>query len=191
MKRSQAWLGAALWLVCAGVFAADSGKAGSTSDAAHIYAVFLHTWAGDSHHPLNVSKTAGPPTAGDIQQYSDCAKASGIKHAQWSTSAPVADLRNSLGELANVRFVDPKTWHPRDPGDFIAKGKPVDSSVDEGIANGLMTLSAITFNARHDTAMLTYSFRCGALCGNGGVVMFNKTSKGWTQNSFRCSGWMS
>jgi len=87
--------------------------------------------------------------------------------------------------------VDPKTWKPSDPRDAIARGKSIEAAVENGFAKGLYAFSAIAFNASHTTAALSYSFVCGMLCGNGGVVVFNKTNRGWVKSDENCGIWIS
>lgn len=141
--------------------------------------------------PMNVANTAVRPTPEDIGQYNECVSGGTGRSVHWITSTTDVDLNSALSSLPRVNLVDPKHWQPVDPGRFIAKGQSVGAAVDAGIANGLMTLGAISFNEAHDTAMLTFSFVCGSLCGHGGVAMFKKTSKGWVQSKQPCGSWIS
>jgi hypothetical protein len=170
---------------------ADETNAGSTGDAKEIYSAFLARWMGKYGAPMNVANSAVRPTPEDIGQYSECAADGTGKSARWVTGTTDADLKSALSSLPRVNLVDPKRWQPMDPGGLIAKGQSFGAAVNAGINGGLMTLSVISFNERHDTAMLTFSFVCGSLCGHGGAVMFKKTSKGWVQSKQPCSSWMS
>ena len=38
--------------------------------------------------------------------------------------------------------------------------------------------------------MMSYSFRCGSLCGQGGTVVFEKKDGVW-KKSQNCGGWIS
>lgn len=171
-----------------GVSAAPAGD--TRNDATEIYGAFLGQWAGKDPSLINVSNTVDLPPSEAIEQYEQCAGKNGAKDGRQTTYSDAKDLI-SIRNPSHVHFVDPKTWHFQDPGTLISKGQSVESAVDAGMAQGLMTLSAITFNGRRDTAWFTYSFVCGRLCGNGGIVIFKKTSKRWTRDNRRCSSWMS
>jgi hypothetical protein len=172
--------------------AADPNAAGgSNNDAQVIYESFLDEWTGKDHSPINVSKTADQPSPEDIKNFTDCAKEPGGKPVHWVVSTPIKDLGEVIRNLSYVHIVDPTTWHPDDPHDRIANGESVESAVDAGFAHGLLTFSAISFDESRTTAAFTYSFVCGRLCGNGGVVLFKKSSHGWTKSKRSCGGWVS
>jgi hypothetical protein len=186
MIAAIAWTG-----VHAARCSADEAKAGHTSDASAIYSSFLAQWMKKDGAPMNVANSAARPTPEDIAQYSECASGGAESSVRWITDTTDADLNSALSSLPRVKLVDPKHWQPVDPGNLIAKGQSVGTAVNAGIDNGLMTLSVISFNEAHDTAMLTFSFVCGSLCGHGGAVMFKKTPEGWVQSKEPCSSWMS
>ncbi|RDS81778.1 hypothetical protein [Dyella psychrodurans] len=181
-----AWMG-----VHAARCLADETTVNRTSDAREIYSAFLAQWMGKDDVPMNVANTAVRPTPEDIRQYNECASGGTGRAVHWITGTSDSDLNSALSSFTRVKLVDLKRWQPVDPGDLIAKGGSVGAAVNAGIANGLMTLSAISFNEAHDTAMLTFSFVCGGLCGHGGAVMFKMTSKGWVQDKQPCSSWIS
>jgi hypothetical protein len=79
-----------------------------------------------------------------------------------------------------------------DPSHTIfAEGKPVDKAVRAAFASGLLTLSEIVFDQRHEIAVLSYGFTCGRLCGHGATVILNKTRGKWRLTKRWCSVWMS
>lgn len=170
---------------------AGEGATRPADDTNEIYRAFLSQWKGKNDAPTNVAKTVTLPTREDIAQYNECAGDGGGRRAHWTTSTTDADLRNALASLPGVHMVDPKHWQAADPGRLIAQGQSVDTAVDTGIANGLMTLSAVSFDEARSAAMFNYSFVCGGLCGNGGTVMFQKTTTGWVRSQKRCSSWRS
>jgi len=96
-----------------------------------------------------------------------------------------------LGKPPFIHFIDPKTWRPLDPGALIRSGASVGPAVSTGMAQGLVTLSAVTFNKAHDIAVFNFSFVCGGLCGTGFIVVFYETPKGWVQSKSTCGGYMS
>jgi hypothetical protein len=170
---------------------ADETKASRTSEASEIYSAFLAQWMGNDRAPMNVANTAVRPTPDDVGQYNECTSGGTGGSVRWIAGSTDADLHRARASLPRVNLVDAKRWQPVDPGRLIAKGQPVGAAVNAGIDNGLMTLSVISFNEAHDTAMLTFSFVCGSLCGHGGAVMFKKTPKGWVQSKTPCSSWTS
>jgi len=164
---------------------------GDKSDVAAIYEAFLNHWNGKSNEPINVAKSADAPSPDDVKQYADCAKEIGKPGTQWAPGSKISDLTTVLGKPASIHFIDPKTWRPLDPGALIRSGASVGPAVSAGMAQGLVTLSAVTFNKAHDIAVFNFSFVCGGLCGNGFVVVFYKTPKGWVQSKSTCGGYMS
>ena len=180
-------------LLCAPCFAAIPGSSGATSNAsdiAAIYKTFLSRWSGEKiEGPRNIAKSADAPSADDMKQYADCAKQIGKPNTQWLAGSSIADLRSVLGKSQSLHFINPKTWHPLDPGALMRSGASVGSAVSAGMAQGLITLSAITFNRAHDIAVFNFSFVCGSLCGTGSIVVFQKTQSGWVQSKANCGGW--
>lgn len=177
--------------VCTAVGSADEAASNSADDAKAIYGAFLGRWAGRDGAQIQVANAAAEPTPDEIKEYNECASEKKGGSIHWTQGTSDTELKAALSSLAGVKLVDAKEWEAADSGDLIAKGRPVDAAVRSGIARGLMTLSAISFNETHDIAMLSYSFVCGSLCGNGGAVMFNRTSKGWVQSKRPCSSWLS
>jgi hypothetical protein len=97
-------------------------------------------------------------------------------------------------DLNNIRLVDPDA-HTRevrehDPGNGIRSGKSVDEAVSDGFAHGLFTFSEIRFDKSHHYAVVSFSFRCGALCGHGSTMLLKKTDGKWSPKK-QCSGWVS
>lgn len=194
MRRlAKFWMTAAIAGMGVGTAIASAGEAtiNSTDDAKAIYAAFLGQWKGKEGAPLQVANAAAEPTPEEIKEYSECASGKKGGSVHWTQSTSATELEAVLSSLAGVKLVDAKKWEAADPGDLIAKGQSVDAAVRSGFDRGLMTLSAISFNETHDIAMFSYSFVCGRLCGNGGTVMFNRTSSGWVQNKRRCRSWLS
>ena len=166
-------------------------SASDKSDVAAMYEAFLNHWSGKRQEPMNVAASADPPSPEDLQQYADCAKEIGKPNTQWVPGSKISDLSAVLGKPAFIHFIDPKTWRPLDPGALIRSGASVGSAVSTGMAQGLVTLSAVTFNKAHDIAVFNFSFVCGGLCGSGFVVVFYKTPQGWVQSKSTCGGYMS
>ena len=77
-----------------------------------------------------------------------------------------------------------------DPGKAIQKGKNVDEAVANGFAHGLLTISEIRFDKTHTHALVSLSFVCGGLCGNGTTMLLEKKDGAWMRKA-QCGGWVS
>jgi hypothetical protein len=55
----------------------------------------------------------------------------------------------------------------------------------------LLQVSEIAFDKDHRFAAIRYTFSCGALCGKGGVVIFETFADGWRNANRPCAGWIS
>ena len=161
------------------------------ADDIQIYSAFLENWSGPGHKAMNVSQVAKPPTKEDIDDFTECASDKAAARIPWVQINDARDLRGVIDKLAYVHLVDPWQWRPLDPEDSMAKGQSVESAVDAGFAGGLMTFSAISYDESHEIAAFTYSFVCGSLCGNGGSVVFKKTTAGWSRAEKSCGAWLS
>jgi hypothetical protein len=178
------------FLCVPGGAATRAGNTASTnSEVATIYKVFLSRWSGKAGEPRNLAKSAYAPSADDMKQYADCAKEIGKPHTRWVAGSAIPDLHAVLGNSPSLHFVDPKAWRPLDPGALMANGASVGPAVSAGMAQALITLSAITFNKAHDIAVFNFSFVCGSLCGTGSIVVLQKTQNGWVQSKTRCGSW--
>jgi len=152
-----------------------------------IYTVFLANWIGRSKTPVNVSQRAEPLSAEDIKSFDDCSGA----QRQWMPVIGSDNLAGQMGDLSNVRMVNPDTWKSRDPDHLMAQGNSVDSAVRDGIDSGLMKFSVVALDPAGKTAALRYEFVCGRLCGSGGSVLFTKTQQGWIVDKRNCTSWIS
>ena len=59
-----------------------------------------------------------------------------------------------------------------DPGKTIGEGKAIKDAVDIAFDTGLFSMSEIAFDKDHRHAVVSYSFWCGLLCGNGATLIF-------------------
>jgi hypothetical protein len=78
-----------------------------------------------------------------------------------------------------------------DPSKTMAEGKAVEEAVNKAYSSGLLTLSEIAFDKKHQVAAMSFSFWCGRLCGHGGIVVFKKTGKHWKMTKKICAEWVS
>ena len=101
-----------------------------------------------------------------------------------------------LAQLGPFEFhlVDPKAGEEEvsnnDPGEAIQKGETVDDAVKDGFTHGLLTLGEIQFNKAHTHALVSFSFVCGRLCGNGTTMVLEKKGGMWRKKA-QCGGWVS
>jgi hypothetical protein len=95
----------------------------------------------------------------------------------------------------NVRLVDPnkqsKTVYHNDPSNTIGKGKSVEDAVRDAFATGLFSMSEIAFDKESHYALVSFSFRCGSLCGSGATLVFEKVGAEWKKTDRNCGGWIS
>lgn len=178
-------------LACADHAAASEHSPVAASDIAQIYERFLDGWMGKKKSPLNVALEAEAPSQTDLKEFSECAGRDGASDPHWLPAAPKYELSDSIGTLPYVRLINSEKWQPDDPGELIARGKPIESAVQSGFVHGLLTFSTIVFDESHTVAAFTYSFVCGALCGSGSAVIFRKSDAGWIKAKRQCSGWVS
>jgi|HubBroStandDraft_6_1064221.scaffolds.fasta_scaffold697477_1 hypothetical protein len=68
--------------------------------------------------------------------------------------------------------------------------RQLDDSVTKAFSSALFTFSEIVFDQRHVNAVVSYSFHCGSLCGNGNALILRKVGEQW-KISKRCGGWIS
>jgi len=161
-------------------------KSPLTSDEITIYREFLLSYTNGSKTTLNVSDVTDPfsPSDSDLR---GCLKSLGpiiSKHREHRFST-------EFSGLSDIRLVDVHAHKFADPGQAIRRGNSVDEAVEAGIRAGVLSLSEIQFDAKHHLAAFSYSFYCGALCGNGGIVIFELHDGHWEGANIRCDSWMS
>lgn len=162
-----------------------------TSEQLAIYHEILRNWMDDGKHSVNLALNTVPLE----EEAKTC-----VKNVQMEVpdSAIVHRFRpEDLSRLGSnkIRLVDPesqaKEIKENDPGKAIRNGKSVDQAVENGFAHGLVTLSEIQFDEKHEVAVVWYGFTCGGLCGNGATVVFEKKNGAWQMRKAPCSVWMS
>ena len=126
-----------------------------TSEQTAIYhAFFVDYRQGSSRgNPINAAELTETlqPDEGD---YSGCMKG-------FRQDAPVKVIHRLTEDFAkenNLYLVDPKLHKIQDPADSMRNGLSVESAVESGFKSGLLTVSEIIFNAKHNRAAFHYSF---------------------------------
>jgi hypothetical protein len=78
-----------------------------------------------------------------------------------------------------------------DPDKTMRKGKSVESAVASAFATGLFSMSEVGFDKERRHAVVSFSFWCGSLCGNGSTLVFEKIGQEWRITDRNCGGWIS
>lgn len=167
-----------------------------------IYRVVLKDYVKDSKKVLNVANKTEPLDLSHMLVDKTCTE--DLKVDEHEQSVPVIhQLRDAVTLNLRAILVDPdqqgETIKKGDPQNLI-KGdidgqkavteKQLDESLNEAVKNGLFSVSEIAFDAKHHHAVMTYSFWCGMLCGNGRTIVLSKVGGKW-KIAKTCGQWMS
>src|SRR5579863_8506343 len=154
-----------------------------------VYHVILTGWVDDGKQAVHLGDRTVPFTEND----QECVKKAALEPID---STLVHRFRaEDLPQLGSrkIALVDAdgqeKDVARNDPGAAIRNGKSVDAAVRDGLDHGLVTLSEIRFDSKHELAIVWYGFHCGSLCGNGATVVMEKRDGVWRRKNF-CSLWM-
>lgn len=193
----------ASWTFC--VLAQDApkpevSKEPLTDEQLAVYRVVIDNYMKGSRGSLNVSDTTYPLDLDGPFSGEDCT--AGIQPEQHDARVPVVHTFNSTLS-SSVVLVDSKQQEAKvkqsDPENLIKKAidghEPVTDdqvkhSVQTAFSVGLFSLSEILFDNGHRHAIVSYSFHCGMLCGNGGTSVLQKTGNKWKVKK-TCSSWVS
>ena len=97
--------------------------------------------------------------------------------------------------VKNSRLVDPdkqsQIVRENDPDKTMRKGKSVSEAVNEAYSTALFSLSEIAFDKENRHAVVSYSYWCGALCGHGSTLVFERVGNIWKKMDRHCGGWIS
>jgi hypothetical protein len=171
-----------------------------TLDEVAIYKAVLQQYAGDDSDKLgtlNVSAATyslDPDSA--MIRLSGNACLEGIHLDNLATaSRSFHDLTPDILPSKHARLVDPKKQkkivHDNDPHKTMQEGKSVEGAVNDAFSTALFSMSEIAFDKGHTYAVVSYSFWCGSLCGNGGTWVFQKIRNQWKKTDRDCGGWIS
>jgi hypothetical protein len=152
-----------------------------TSEQLEVYRVFLAEYLKGSKRELNLANVT-------VVFHPDEGDSSGCMHGFPDSRATVEVhvFDDSFARANHVRVVNPKTHKTKDPEDSMGAGAPVDAAVDEGLDNGLFTLSEVIFDSKHNRAALRYEFYCGRLCGQSATVVLEKHKGAWRRSKAFC-----
>lgn len=165
-----------------------------TAEQLAVYRTMLASWFQGEKAKVNLGVLTDPATTYNQSLDETCLKGLSLEPA---TARLVHRIRpDDLAQLGPFDFhlVDPKAGEKEvsdnDPGKAIQKGRSVDEAVENGFAHGLLTLGEIQFDTIHTHALVSFSFVCGALCGNGTTVLLEKRDGAWKKKA-QCGGWVS
>ena len=167
-----------------------------TAEELAVYHGLLSSWFGKERIKISLATLTDPlPQSGPFGYEKTCIKDVDLEPIQAGTVHQIQT--NDLLALGpgEIRLVDPETGSKEvsqnDPGNAIREGKPVDVAVDNGFAHALFTLSEIRFSKDHARAVVSFSFVCGGLCGNGGTMVMAKLKDRTWKRIRSCGGWVS
>lgn len=97
--------------------------------------------------------------------------------------------------VKKARLVDPdkqsQVVRENDPDKTMRKGKSVSEAVNDAYSTALFSLSEIAFDKEKRHAVVSYRYWCGALCGHGSTLVFEKVGNTWKKMDRHCGGWVS
>ena len=173
-----------------------------TPEQVAIYRVALKDYLKDSGDALNVSSTTEPFEYSKPFFHEECL--GGIELEKPDAAAQVIH-RLGLDVLINpkVVLVEPEQQRAKirknDPQNLVKKvvdegeavsDKQVEESVKLAFATGMFSLSEILIDKAHQHAVVSYAFDCGDLCGNGRILLLERTGEGWKVKN-TCGEWVS
>jgi len=165
-----------------------------TAEQLAVYRAVLPRMMDDDKQTINLAvetvplETSGPTGAEDCEKGLDLEPASpGVVHRFRKDDLPQLG-RNKIGLVDAEK--QRKEVADNDPEKTILRGLSIEDAVRNGFAHGLVTLSEIRFDKEHKFAVVSYSFFCGSLCGNGGTTVMEKRDGAWKRKS-ACHNWIS
>jgi hypothetical protein len=169
-----------------------------TSKQLAIYRVVLVNYLKGSGRVLNLANITEPFDEPDTA----CVPGLDSRVAKRSAST-VHRIASSFVAGTKITLVDSSrqqaTIKESDPQNLMRKAlddhqkitdEQLDQSVKSAFDTGLFTLSEIAFDREHRRAVLSYSFVCGRLCGNGNTLVLRKVRHNWKVLKRR-GGWVS
>jgi hypothetical protein len=159
-----------------------------------IYKIILHGWMDDGKGSFNLGIETVPLELDGPSGGESCAKGLELEAASPRVvhrfrSQDIAQLGSGKAVLVD-REEQGREVSKNDPENTMRRGASVEETVKNGFAHGLVTLSEIRFDVKHEHAIVWYGFVCGGLCGNGGTVVLEKKGGIWKRGK-ACSIWMS
>jgi hypothetical protein len=168
-----------------------------TSDEISIYKTVLSHYTSQKTGKLNVSIRTyplDPNSHRGLLSMGECLKGIELDNSAGNTPT-FHNLPPDVLPNEKMRLVDPKKQsqivRSNDPNNTMRKGKSIENAVASAFDTALFSLSEIVFDKERRHAVLSYSFRCGSLCGNGSTVVLEKIGNDWKITERKCGGWIS
>ena len=171
-----------------------------TKEQTAVYRVVLQDFLKDSKDKLKLSNTTKPLDETADSPSRGCPKTSSPPTPDASTSVvhrldsaatldPRVELVDSDRQAEEIKNLDPTILMKRV---IIEREnvpqKEIDDATEQAVKNGLFTLSEIVFNKEHNRALVSHSFVCGELCGQGRVLLLKKVGQKWKVHK-TCQEW--
>ena len=173
-----------------------------TAEQTAVYRAVLQDIQKDSKDTLNLANTTEPIGQSAALFNGACPKTSQPQVAKDSISV-VHRLDPALVLNLKIVLVEPGPQEEKikngDPAILMKKviddrqdvpQKQIDDATERAVKNGLLTLSEVIFNKKHNRALVSYNFVCGELCGYGNVLVLTKVGEKWKIYK-TCEGWVS
>jgi len=164
-----------------------------TTEQVAVYRAFLRFYAKGSDRLLYVADTTDWLNISDVvKEDADCSRSFGQIEFDGSKGRGPAihRLDSSLAIAGHIALVDSASQAAKirqnDPSKTMREGKPVDRAVSDAFTSALLTLSEIAFDKNHRTAVMSFSFSCGKLCGNTAIVMLKQVGRHWKVTEQSC-----
>jgi len=173
-----------------------------TVEQTAVYRAVLQDIQKDSKDTLNLANTTESIRQSAALFNGACPKTPQPQVAQDSSSV-VHHLNSALALNLKIVLVDAGPQEEKikngDPAILMKRviddrqdvpQSQIDDATERAVKNGLLMLSEIIFNKKHNRALVSYSFVCGELCGYGNVLVLTKVGEKWKIYK-TCEGWVS
>ena len=173
-----------------------------TAEQTAVYRAVLQDIQKDSKDTLNLANTTESIRQSAALFNGACPKTPQPQVARDSSSV-VHRLNSALALNLKIVLVDPAAQEEKikngDPAILMKRviddrqdvpQSRIDDATERAVKNGLLMLSEIIFNKKHNRALVSYSFVCGELCGYGNVLVLTKVGEKWKIYK-TCEGWVS
>ena len=172
-----------------------------TADEVAIFRAVIKDYLKGSHGVMQLADTTAP-TDQSPTSVRTCADEISAKLDPQSLRV-IHRIDPSVVTGLPVRLADPdaqeKEIKANDPQNLIRGAidhgrkvttKQLDDSATKAFNSALFTLSEVVFDQKHVNAVVSYSFFCGSLCGNGNTLALRKVGTLWKVSN-HCGGWVS
>jgi hypothetical protein len=159
-----------------------------SADELAAYRVVLGDFMDNSKgkHPVILAIQTLPFYLDDMD--ADCGKnfhmdEGSVREVHRFRSEDIPSLISGKMKSGTLKLVDPeaqaKEVADNDPDKAIQNGHKIGDAVENGFAHGMVQLGEIHFDQEHLHAILSVSFSCGRLCGNGTTIILEKRNGTW------------